>query len=438
MILNRWALSMAAWLILLHSQAAGSPGGWLRVTSPHLPLVVMTTGEARTAGEAVGQLEGLRGYFRANWPELSTDGVPLKVVGFSSEWEYQAYRANGYSPAYFVGNERQGIIVVGRLERANWPALRHEYVHHVLKQSKWRLPLWLEEGLADALGGVDGQRAKARAEQLKRRGLMGLEELFAADKGSAVYHDRGAAQVFYAQSWVVADLLLRDGRYAGGFTEFLERVRAGEEAGRAYEETYGRGLGELRADVNRHVRRIQGRKAPGGVVQAGWQVEAADEVEVELLLAELQGRVGDRREAQQRIAALERREPMRAEVWQTKGDDALRRGERLEARLAYEEAVKLGGRDKRMLWELAVLEQANPERGAVVGVLEMLVEAAPEFDDARLVLSSHYLRERRWAEALEQLQRVKQPAPERAAYYEQALMVARRNAVEPTVALGSR
>ena len=121
--------ALAAWLILLQGQAAGAGPGWIRVTTADLDL--LTTGEAETAAEAVGELETLRIFFRDTMPTFATTGARLRIVAFSSEGEFREFRVNAHSPAYFVGGPGQSTIVLGRLAKETLPLLRHEYAHRL-------------------------------------------------------------------------------------------------------------------------------------------------------------------------------------------------------------------------------------------------------------------------------------------------------------------
>lgn len=170
------AILAAAGLALLHSGPLLSAPAWTRAASPHLDL--LTTTDATLAARAVVDLEGLRSYFRQSSPAGPISQASIRIVAFSSEWEFHQYRANSYSPAYFAGGSGQSYIVLGRLSKESLPTLRHEFVHALLHQTGRALPLWLEEGLAEYYGGVDARQCGLRTRRLRREALP-LETLLA-------------------------------------------------------------------------------------------------------------------------------------------------------------------------------------------------------------------------------------------------------------------
>ena len=155
---------LAAWPFLLHGLQSPARMDWIRVSAPNLEL--LTTGEACVAAEAVADLESLRLYFRSKVPLKTMAEPSLRIVAFSSEREYQPFRLNARSPAYFAGGPGQATIVLGRLAKDQFPSLRHEFVHFLFRANRWQPPLWLEEGLAEFLGGVDRVTAQSRTSRI--------------------------------------------------------------------------------------------------------------------------------------------------------------------------------------------------------------------------------------------------------------------------------
>gem|GEM_PF-2097402 len=419
--------SLAAWLILLHSHADACSPGWIRVSTPHLEM--LTTGDAVAAAEAVNELESLRDSFRRAVPTSATTEARLRIVAFSSEWEYQAFRVNSYSPAYFVGGPGQEFIVLGRLAKDTIPSLRHEYVHYLLKQRPQRLPLWLEEGLAEYHGGVSRDVARARSHLLSHSGWIPVEELFKAGPNSAWYRDRGLAARFYAESWALTDLLMKRGMIQtdGSALDEEQPSNRVEEAlarnGDRQESDVWRDFhgapAELEKDLRAHVRELQATQLETAAAVSA-DVAPADRADVELSLARLQARNGDLDGARIRAARIADES---SAAWSVMGDVALKQGRTAEARAAFRTAMQNGAADVRTLWQLAVLEQSAPD-GDMVPVLEKLVAADPSHDDARLVLSSHYLRQERWSDALSQLRQVRNAPPDKAEFYQRALALA--------------
>jgi len=421
------AILTAAGLILLHSTPLRSEPAWTRAASPHLDL--LTTAEASLASRAVVDLEGLRSFFRQSSPAGAASQASIRIVAFSSEWEFHDYRVNSYSPAYFAGGPGQAYIVLGRLSKETLPALRHEMVHALLQESGGALPLWLEEGLADYYGGIDATQARLRAKRLKRE-FVPLDTLFNVTSDSPLYRQASFARRFYGQSWALVQLLLNHPRYQPGAQLFLSLCRRQVTAPEAFQQVYGASLRQVTTDLRGYARRLRANSFPRGPAEPV-QTGPADTLDVQLTLARIQERIGHRTTASAPPPAG------RPESSVILGDTARRAGDTVAALLHYRQAVKLGSRDKLMLWHLAVLEQSGPDPSAVVPVLELLIQADPARDDARIVLSSHYLNQHRDTEALQMLLAVQSPPPDQSGFYQQALALVRSRLGEPGVSIGS-
>jgi len=404
---------MALWMILLHSQASAGERGWIRASSPNLEM--FTTGKAALAAQAVAELESLRHYIRQEAPSYATTGVQLRIVAFSDEREYRAFRVNSHSPAYFVGGPGKPTIVLGRLAKQSLPSLRHEWIHAFLAQTGIQLPLWLEEGLADYYGGVSAERARERRRLLSRWGRLRLSELARIDRNSPWYRQPELAGRFYAESWAAVAVLMERWKERG-----LDAVLHADWTPDSAPF----------AELDHAIETAHPRwRATGTPLNSRCQttIGSAETSDVYLTLARLQARTGDfeaARAAAQSVAAD------RPEAWEVLGDIAFRRHDDAAARQALHEALRLGAIGSRGLWQLAVVEQAAPD-GDVVPVLERLVATDPAHDEARLVLSSHYLRQQRWRDALEQLHRIRNTPPNRSDFYRSALELAEARAASP-------
>ena len=375
-----------AGLLLLQCQAGPAPYPWIRLGGPELEL--LTNGEAAVAAEAVAELANLRSAWRDALPVGAERDTRLRIVAFASEAEYQPFRINAFSPAYFVGGVGQDTIVLGHLTRANFPALRHEFVHHLLR-ARWRsLPLWLEEGLADYYGGVDSGVGQMRASRLRRGGMLSLQELASVGRGSASYQDREAARQFYAQSWALTHLLMTAETYRAEAWVFVDLLNQGESLESAVEWVYGRSLPQLQEDLAAHLGRLTTKTL---VAQRTAHAEVASTVgadEVKLELARLLVRKGDLRGAQEYLDELVESSRGNPELWSLAGDLALKQGRSFEAQIALQEALRLGSRDARGLRQLAVLEQRAMNRSGLEPALARLVEVDPADDEARGALAS--------------------------------------------------
>ncbi|QOY89078.1 tetratricopeptide repeat protein [Paludibaculum fermentans] len=350
-------------------------------------------------------------------PEKATEPARLRIVAFSSESEYQVFRLNSYSPAYFVGGSGQGTIVLGRLAKETLPALRHEYIHALVHENGWNLPLWLAEGLAEQFAGVDAARVRYRRNLLKRQGFPDIQALKSVH---SALQDQSQALTFYAASWALTNLLLTEPPYRDHFRAFLTSP---EPQMAALLAASGRTVNQLQADLAGHIERLKTVSPNEGTapIPVKCTVAPAPDRIVQIALARLLERSGDVSGARARLEPLAELIQDEAEYWVLMGDLAMLDSPVEDALHAYVKAMDLGSLDSRMLQRLAVLRQGQAE---AVPVLERLLQVTPENDDARLVLSSHYVNEQRWPEALEQLRQVKHAPPEREDFYRRAVAMA--------------
>ncbi len=396
--------------LMLYALLAGSASAgeriWLRAVRGHVELI--TSARADEAQEAMEEIEALRAALSEAAPWLARNPGRLRIVAFSGEEEFAEFRVNAHSPAWFTGGPEWSAIVMGRLDNDAMPALRHEFVHHLLRSSGCRLPLWLEEGLADALSPLPKREAERRVRLLRGGARLPWDSLMAARPGATLYNDWEQARLFYAQSWALAEALIHS---SGGNVE--ERTLAEWSA-----------LGpDQEAVANALLRRFLKRPRPVG---RQWKLEArAPGLEVAPAPAGLVWTVLGRLSLQLgRLEAAEARLRRAGLVWPEAlplvGDLEYRRGRLAEARESWRKAMALDVADTRTLLRLAVLEQDLPG-GEMTAVLERVLEKDPSQEEARLALASQYIRRGLWLEARQRLSEVRSAPPRWAGFYEQAV-----------------
>ncbi len=394
---------------------------WVRAASGQVE--VLTTAGAPAAQWALGEVEALREAVRRTAPWLAAASTPLRIVAFSSEEEFAEYRINAHSPGYFAGGPGWSVIVLARLDQNSAASLRHEFIHYLLRSSGRKLPLWLEEGLADALSPLPKSEASRRVRLLRAGHALDWSGLFAAKPAAALYQDWEQARLFYAQSWALTEALIH------GAEGRLSPERLDEWAA----------LGPDQAETAQALlRKFLKRPRPVG---RGWKLESkpiageagpAPAGLVWTVLGRLSIQLGrlDAAERHLRKAALLVPESL---AWL--GDLEYRRGRLEQARQAYRLAMARDAADVRTLLRLAVLEQDLPG-GEMTPVLEKILARDPAQEEARLALASQYIRRGRWAEARQCLHDVRSAPPRWAGFYQQALALVHSRTGDPE-ALGT-
>jgi tetratricopeptide (TPR) repeat protein len=122
----------------------------------------------------------------------------------------------------------------------------HEYTHTLVAQEFQRVPLCLNEGLAEYFSTFElspdgvrfGHRLPWHEYTLGSAPLFPADELFKVGPDSPAYRGGQAAQVFYAESWELVRYLMRTNAGAGRFMPFVRSVAEGKPARDAFQEFY--------------------------------------------------------------------------------------------------------------------------------------------------------------------------------------------------------
>lgn len=377
-------LALAVHLPLL---CAAQTSEWTLVRSAHFE-VYSHVGE-RDARAALLWFEGLRQFFVNSG--LASAGAldandPVRVVRFRSREEYAAFRLRPGADAYFLATEGAEYVVMPVLGTAAGAGIAaHEYAHLVLHSLGLKLPPWLSEGIAEFYSSVRiayehcliGGDLPARTAALRHRPWIPLPELIAL---AAVPSDRRKADVFYAESWALASMLVESPEYAPRFAELL-KPHAATVTG-----VYGEPLSVITSDLRAWVQRPRSATSLPGVAGVNERVEVSTlpSFDSHLILADLLLACGDLVRAEAAYQALADERPGNATVAAALGSIAVRKGDPAAARIQFKLAMQLGTRDARLCYRYATLaEDAGLPADEIADALRRAIELKPNFDDAR-------------------------------------------------------
>jgi tetratricopeptide (TPR) repeat protein len=210
-----------------------SDTAWQRATTPHFDII-SAAGERRT--REVGQrFETLAAALHDLRGPSATQPARARVILFARHRDAQPYfevltsRSNARVNGLFVNAHNQGAMIIDASRGTITDRTpNHELIHYLLANGR-RLPLWLEEGLAEFYSNAEvgngdltvGYPIREHIGLLRQRPTIPLDEFF------AVKFESQAAQqtIFYAQSWAVVDFLIRSDRAA--FSAFVNDVGSG-------------------------------------------------------------------------------------------------------------------------------------------------------------------------------------------------------------------
>ena len=204
--------TLAAVAIAL-SIAAPASGAWRRVDSPN--FIVVGDVSLRTLRDTAEKFEAFREVLRRVLPALaSSSPVPTVVLVFPSDEAFTPFKPTyqgkpkavaGYAAP---GTDVSYIAMVNGVDGDR--VIFHEYTHMVVANAVARIPVWLNEGLAEfysTFALMDGGKRAAIGRLIENHVLVlkgslrvSLPELLKADQNSPLYNEESRVNDFYAES----------------------------------------------------------------------------------------------------------------------------------------------------------------------------------------------------------------------------------------------
>lgn len=228
--------------VVIATFAAGRdrPRNWIEVRTPNFTIV---TNSNEKQGRSIAlQFERMRAIFEEAYPQLQDDPeLPVVVLAVKDKDRFRLlepseYHSRNSLPLHgmFVGASDKNYVLMRLDSQAGnpYPVVYHEYTHLFLRVADERMPLWLNEGLAEfyqnteiydrdvLLGELDQQHLML----LRQEKLLPLPTLFSVDEKSPYYLEEKKGSVFYAECWALTHYLtLKD--YAEKTSKVLQYTR---------------------------------------------------------------------------------------------------------------------------------------------------------------------------------------------------------------------
>lgn len=353
---------------------------------------------------------------------------PLDILAFDSGQGFDSYRMGPGAFAFYQPTREGDFVLMRSLEPEHYSVVVHEYTHCVIEHAGLKLPIWLNEGLADFYSTMECRRAQVvvgtpppgRKEALQRRGFMDWTALAAIDRSSPYYRDGDKMLLFYAQSWAFVRVLALDPAYSDKLQSFLEAISGGATAEEATSAVYHKTLPELGHEVEQTLgsKSLEARVLDVDVRPGALQTaEVADAVkQAEFALADVMAanpQLAD--EAKVQLEALAVKYPNDPRAQESLGFMGMRggRGGNAEEHLAA--AVNAGSKDPEALFRLAHLKIARGgSNDEAIDLLQRVLAADPSHYYARLELGFAAANSKRFDIAANALEGIAKPKPEHA------------------------
>lgn len=409
----RWLLAALAWGVGVPALIGAD---WIRVNSPNFELY--TTSSEREARATLDIFEQARDFFLRVKSTALAARLPVTLVGFGDAKDYRPYSLKSFTPAYFVADEQRDYIVMSDLGADRTRAAIHEYVHLLVRDSGFALPVWLNEGMADVYSTFAAQDGKIMVGSIPRdrnyalthEKWMRLPAMVAVGMNSPEYNEQERAGIFYGQSWLLAHMLMLGDGYAAKFPMFLAEVSASGSSQNAFSSLYGKTLAEVERDMSAYFR----QSTIGGAVYRG-ELQKVDigparpstDLETALTLATLTALLGRTGEASDRLEKLAGAHPDDPEVEQALAYLDWRRGNLDRALGRFEQALTHGAGGWKIYWDYARLSAlGGREREPRLAMVRKALELKPDLTEARLMLGQELYGMGRYAEALAELRQI--------------------------------
>lgn len=427
-------------LLSLFSPALAAAQTWLEIDSGN--FTVISNGRESQAREIAGQFERIRQVFQKALPGVVSDpGQPIVILACRDERtmrellpHYWEDRRAAKPAGVFTSTPERHFVVLrmdARVERP-YGIVYHEYFHLLINLNLKRIPLWLNEGLAEFYANTDfsGQRIRIglpslrHIDTLRRRRPLPLEDLLSVDQDSPIYSERDKSSIFYAHSWALVHYLTMSG--TGGTREsmvhLIDLLREGVDEREAVRQALG-DLSRLEEAVNRYIRRDSFYYAvlsePITVDPRTFRLRTLPPAESAAQRGILLAAVGRPEDAERLIREAISLDPNLAEAYEGLGYLRHRAGQRAEALAAFRKAVELDSRSYLAHYFLATLQLQDsnlrvdsPE--ALENILRRALELRPGFSSSYASLANLLLEgEDRIEEALQLAEKATQLEPGR-------------------------
>lgn len=407
-------MKRAAMLLACAAPFALHSAQWIEIESPHFELLANAPESA--ARKTLATFEQARAFFLREQPLLAGSPPRVVVIGFAGYDDYKRYSTKTGDLAYYLREPQREYIVISDLGFDRMRVALHEYLHLLVSHSHLRVPLWLNEGMAEVYSTlaerdgklVLGEMKPDRVEALGSGNWMRLPQLLRVDENSPGYNEEDLESMFYAESCLLTHMLMLGDGYSAKFPDLLERISATGNSQTALNEIYGKPT----SDIERDLRFYFAQKIhSGGVSRAALpKVEIGDAhpaspVKVGVTLAGLTLALGHEGDAKAKLRDLASQYPKNAEVESALGSVEEARDEQDAALAHYRAAVALNSGSWEVYWNYArLLDQMGGDLDARIQALADAVDRKPDFADARLRLTAALLRAGRFSEALTRLQ----------------------------------
>ena len=343
-------------LTLVVAGLAQAEPKWVKLRSANFELY--TSAGERAGRRTIQQFERTGSFFQQAMQLEESNSKPVRIVLFRSKKEYSPYRPGEVADAYYLSTRDADLIVL--VAGSELSVAIHEYVHLLVRHSGLRLPLWINEGLADlysSLRQVGGRVVVGHVPPAYRNltsGEMGASRTGAPGRSRlATLHGKGARWEILRRELGADPHAEPLERVSVQLWEVLEALTAGKSSVAALEAVYGMPIENLQKELRSYVQqdRLSGLVFDIKLEKSAEQpsAEPATGLEVGLLLADLLAGTKKTEAARAMYEKVSSENPEAPGPYEALGYLEYRLGDKDQARIQFGRAFELGSKNPRVL-----------------------------------------------------------------------------------------
>ncbi len=428
---------ICALALLLAAPARAAEETWVKVQAPH--FLVLSNDSLKDAREVATDFEQIHAVFAQAFPKLRTDSSADTIVlavkdekTFVEMLPREKKVADIIAGQFLKGWEKDYVLVRLDVRTAGREVVYHEYIHKLLHLNFTRLPVWLDEGLAEFFGNTEVRKDQAlmgvpspRGALLQTRTMYPLQTLLSVERNSPYYHDADKIGMFYAKAWGLTHFLMV-GQGIGGLermNSYLASLQKGTAAPKAFEETFGDPQ-QIEKQFNQYVHRFAFAtlvlKSPPRIGAEAFKGMAMPAAETDARLAEVHMRFGESEIAAPQLAAAISADPQLALAHENMAFLDFRQGRDDEARSEFDKAATLDSNSFLAIYYQAMLayhgKTDSDSLAKLDAAMQRVLQLNPRFAPAVVVRSQILVHEQKLQDAFDTAAQAQKLEPDRGGY----------------------
>lgn len=383
--------------VVLVTLAAPSEAAWHRLDSPN--FVVVGDASPRQLRSVAARFEAFREILgRVAGGDVAMAPVPTIVLVFRSDRVFSPFtpryqgRAVDIDGLFVPARDVNHIAFVNQGADQAPRIMYHEYAHLVIQNSSGRVPVWLNEGLAEVYSTFElsrdgrealiGRTIDEHLALLNTTPLLKLTDLLQVDHDSPLYNEGDRRSVFYAQSWALVHMLIfGEPSRAPQLRAFLQAFSRGLSAEEAWAQAFGaeRIASELARYVSRGLYRAAKHKSPDRTSRFDATAKPLPPADVQAFLARFLLAQGRHDEAAEQLAAAMKADDRSVHAAVVRGQREIAAGEHaagLERLLAVKEPADWLGAYYAAVALADAAEATHDRRSEVIAAATRFFDAA--------------------------------------------------------------